>query len=61
MADEPTGNLDSETAAGIFELFDRLHREHGMTIVLVTHDAKLAACTQRTVQMQDGRIVSDGR
>lgn len=61
LADEPTGNLDLKTAAGIVELFDRLHLEHGMTIVLVTHDPKVAACTQRTVQMQDGRIVSNGR
>jgi len=57
LADEPTGNLDTKTAAGIFELFERLHREHGMTIVLVTHDPGLAARTERIVRMQDGRIV----
>ena len=57
LADEPTGNLDSKTAAGVFDLFERLHREHGMTIVLVTHDPGLAARTQRIVRMQDGRIV----
>jgi putative ABC transport system ATP-binding protein len=57
LADEPTGNLDSKTAAGIFDLFERLHREHGMTIVLVTHDPGLAARTERIVRMQDGRIL----
>ena len=41
LADEPTGNLDSKSAAGIFDLFAKLHREHGMTIVLVTHDDQL--------------------
>ena len=60
LADEPTGNLDSVTAAGVFELFARLHGEHGMTIVLVTHDAELASRTERVVRMQDGRIVSSG-
>jgi len=57
LADEPTGNLDSKTAAGIFDLFERLHREHRMTIVLVTHDPGLAARTERIVRMQDGRIL----
>lgn len=59
LADEPTGNLDTKTAAEVFGLFDMLHREHGMTIVLVTHDPALAARSQRTVRMQDGRIVAD--
>ncbi len=59
LADEPTGNLDTKTAAGIFDLFARLHAERGMTIVLVTHDPHLAARAQRIVQMQDGRIVGE--
>ena len=58
LADEPTGNLDSVSAAGIMELFDRLHNDRGVTIVMVTHDANLAARTGRTIQMQDGRVVA---
>jgi putative ABC transport system ATP-binding protein len=59
LADEPTGNLDSKTAAGVFDLFGHLHCDRGMTIVLVTHDPSLAARTQRIVQMQDGRIIAN--
>jgi len=58
LADEPTGNLDSKTAAGIFDLFERLHRERRMTVVLVTHDAGLAGRAERIVRMQDGRSVT---
>jgi putative ABC transport system ATP-binding protein len=61
LADEPTGNLDSTSAAGIFELFDRLHRDRGMTIVLVTHDAHWAAQAERLITMRDGHILSDTR
>ena len=57
LADEPTGNLDTKTAEGIFELFDELHRE-GMTIVLITHDPELGRRAARTVQMRDGKVVS---
>jgi putative ABC transport system ATP-binding protein len=60
LADEPTGNLDSVSAEGIFNLFARLHKERGVTIVLITHDPDLAARAQRIVRMQDGRIKSDG-
>ncbi|MCC6124070.1 MAG: ABC transporter ATP-binding protein [Pirellulales bacterium] len=60
LADEPTGNLDSHTAAEIFDLFERLHRERGMTIVLITHDPDLADRAQRIIRMQDGRLKSDG-
>jgi putative ABC transport system ATP-binding protein len=59
LADEPTGNLDSAAAAGILELFAELHRDHGMTIVLVTHDEGFAHRAHRLVRMRDGRIVSD--
>jgi putative ABC transport system ATP-binding protein len=59
LADEPTGNLDSVSAEGIFNLFAQLHREHGVTIVLITHDPDLAARAQRIVRMQDGHIKSD--
>jgi ABC-type lipoprotein export system ATPase subunit len=59
LADEPTGNLDSENALLILELIIRLHREQNMTLVLVTHDNSIAERASRTIQMKDGRIVSD--
>jgi ABC-type lipoprotein export system ATPase subunit len=59
LADEPTGNLDSENARLILELIIRLHREQNMTLVLVTHDMSIAQRASRTIQMKDGRIVSD--
>jgi ABC-type lipoprotein export system ATPase subunit len=59
LADEPTGNLDSENARLILDLIVRLHREQKMTLVLVTHDMSIAARASRTIQMKDGRIVSD--
>jgi putative ABC transport system ATP-binding protein len=59
LADEPTGNLDSENAHVILDLIIRLHREQNMTMVLVTHDATIAARASRVIQMMDGRIVSD--
>ena len=59
LADEPTGNLDSKAAAGIFDLFEKLHKEHGVTIVLITHDEGFAKRARRLVRMRDGQIVSD--
>jgi putative ABC transport system ATP-binding protein len=59
LADEPTGNLDTATAAGIVDLFDQLHRDGGVTIVMVTHDAEIARHLPRVVRMQDGRIIED--
>lgn len=59
LADEPTGNLDSESAAHIVELLLRLHRELGTTLILVTHDLSIAARAERIVRMKDGRIVTD--
>jgi len=58
LADEPTGNLDSENAGLIMELIDGLHRERGVTFVLVTHDPSVARHASRTISMKDGRIVS---
>jgi putative ABC transport system ATP-binding protein len=59
LADEPTGNLDSKSAVGVFELFAALHRSQGMTIVLITHDEELGRRAERIVRMQDGQIRSD--
>lgn len=59
LADEPTGNLDSENAAHVLELIIRVHRENQMTLVLVTHDLGIAEQASRIIQMKDGRIISD--
>jgi putative ABC transport system ATP-binding protein len=56
LADEPTGNLDSETGAEIVELLRSLPEEQGQTVVLVTHDPGIAANAPRVVRMRDGRI-----
>jgi putative ABC transport system ATP-binding protein len=58
LADEPTGNLDSATGAEILALFDDLHRA-GNTLVLVTHEAEVAARAGRTILLRDGQVVSD--
>jgi putative ABC transport system ATP-binding protein len=59
FADEPTGNLDSDTGARIVELLESLNRESKTTIVLVTHDSALASRAQRIIRLSDGRVVSD--
>lgn len=56
LADEPTGALDSETSRTIMDLFHKLHREAGKTIVLITHSAGLAEETERIIAVRDGRI-----
>ncbi|MCE5185298.1 MAG: ABC transporter ATP-binding protein [Planctomycetaceae bacterium] len=58
LADEPTGNLDSATSEGIMQLFERLYAE-GQTIIMVTHEADVAAHARRIVRMRDGQIYSD--
>ena len=58
LADEPTGNLDSATGASIIELLLALNRERGSTLVLVTHDAALAARADRQIALRDGRVVA---
>jgi putative ABC transport system ATP-binding protein len=58
VADEPTGNLDEATGSEIIELLFRGHREHGMTLVLVTHDTELAERCDRVLHMHSGRITS---
>jgi putative ABC transport system ATP-binding protein len=59
FADEPTGNLDTDTGARIVELLESLNRESGATVVLVTHDLSLAARAQRVIRLSDGAIVGD--
>ena len=59
FADEPTGNLDSDTGAHIVELLESLNRESSTTIILVTHDHTLAARAQRIIRLSDGRVISD--
>lgn len=56
LADEPTGNLDSETGTLIMDLLFQLQAEHGTTLVLITHDKQLAARTDRQLLMQDGHL-----
>ncbi len=56
LAEEPTGNLDSRTGGEILRLLACLHREQGLTIVMVTHDPQVAAAADRVVQLQDGRV-----
>ncbi|MFN2329652.1 MAG: ABC transporter ATP-binding protein [Chromatocurvus sp.] len=59
LADEPTGNLDTHSAADVFELFRRFNRELGCAVLLVTHDPRLSSTCDRTIDLVDGRIVSD--
>jgi lipoprotein-releasing system ATP-binding protein len=61
LADEPTGNLDTRTADEVFELFRRFNRERGLTVLVVTHDPRLAERCERAIQLVDGRIVADRR
>ena len=56
LADEPTGNLDSVAGAGVLDLFDKLHQEQGVTLVVITHAREVAARAQRTVWIRDGRL-----
>jgi putative ABC transport system ATP-binding protein len=61
LADEPTGNLDTRTSLEVLALLQRLNRETGVTIVLVTHEPDIAACANRVMTFRDGRMVSDVR
>ncbi|HMK43328.1 MAG TPA: ABC transporter ATP-binding protein [Dissulfurispiraceae bacterium] len=61
LADEPTGNLDSKTSAEIMDLFVKLNRESGITVILVTHEPDIAEYSKRIVRFLDGNIVSDER
>jgi ABC-type lipoprotein export system ATPase subunit len=61
LADEPTGNLDSRTAAEVLDLFAHLHRDKGMTLVLVTHGQEVANRAERIIRMRDGQIYAEER
>jgi len=61
LADEPTGNLDSKTGADILALIHDLHTQYGATVVVVTHDAKVAETCERTLTIRDGHVVDDRR
>jgi putative ABC transport system ATP-binding protein len=58
LADEPTGNLDSAAGGAVLDLFDRLHREQGLTLIVITHGQEVAARAQRTIWIRDGRLHS---
>ena len=59
LLDEPTGNVDSKTANEVMSLIHKLNKDRGVSIIMVTHDQKLAHEAKRTVQMVDGEIQSD--
>jgi putative ABC transport system ATP-binding protein len=59
MADEPTGNLDSQSSQEIMDIFTRLNQEQGITIIFVTHEPDIADRTRRRIQLVDGQIVYD--
>jgi predicted ABC-type transport system involved in lysophospholipase L1 biosynthesis ATPase subunit len=61
LADEPTGNLDSGSAALVADLLFKLRSDHGMTLVLVTHDNELAGRCERCVRIRDGAVIHDSR
>ncbi len=59
LGDEPTGNLDSRSAKNVYQLFDRLNREQGQTVIVVTHDEDFANHAGRRIHLVDGKIESD--
>ena len=61
FCDEPTGNLDNDTAGAMVQLIFELNRERGTTLVLVTHDLELAKRCQRIIRLRGGAVMSDGR
>jgi ABC-type lipoprotein export system ATPase subunit len=59
LADEPTGNLDSQSSKEIIDILQGLNREEGITVLVVTHEADIAGHTRRVVSMLDGVVVKD--
>lgn len=59
LADEPTGNLDSQSSEEIMEIFSRLNRDEGNTVIIVTHEREMAEYTDRIITFKDGRVISD--
>ena len=59
LADEPTGNLDTKTSEEIMGIFQRLNREMGITIIMITHEPDIASFAKRNIHFRDGRIVDD--
>ena len=56
LADEPTGNLDKESAEALIEYLNKIHRELGATLLIATHDADLAAAAERVFEIKDGSV-----
>jgi len=61
LADEPTGNLDTENSKIVLDMFRRLNEEFNQTIIMITHNPEAAAVCSRTINMRDGRVVEEER
>lgn len=61
LADEPTGNLDTQSSREIMTILDRLNKEQGITVILVTHEPDIAACAEREIIIKDGQVLTDRR
>ena len=59
LADEPTGNLDSQAGAQVVEILERLHHEEGVTLLMVTHDPAIGQRATRRLRIGDGRVAAD--